>query len=95
MSKVVDLTQERENRAPHLVGPAICLKCGHEWVAVAPVGVTGLECPKCGLNTGDFRGLFEPSNEFWRCECGCESFWLTPTGAKCRLCGKIQIGWVE
>jgi hypothetical protein len=30
---------------------AYCVACGYEWVAVAPVGTVGLECPNpdCGF----------------------------------------------
>ena len=27
--------------------PCRCPDCGHRWQAVAPVGSTGIECPKC------------------------------------------------
>ena len=29
-------------------GKAECLQCGHEWVAVWPLGADELECPACG-----------------------------------------------
>lgn len=32
----------------YCAGQAECLKCGHEWVAVWPLGAEPLRCPKCG-----------------------------------------------
>lgn len=26
----------------------VCPICGHEWDAIAPVGIKGLPCPACG-----------------------------------------------
>lgn len=34
----------------YLHGHAECLNCGHEWIAVWPLGCPSLECPKCGDN---------------------------------------------
>jgi hypothetical protein len=37
---------------PHARGAASCDDCGHEWMAVWPLGAEALECPKChGANT--------------------------------------------
>lgn len=33
---------------PWLHGPAECLACGKEWMAVWPIGCADLECPGCG-----------------------------------------------
>jgi hypothetical protein len=35
-------------------GIAACDVCGHEWAAVAPVGVEALECPNCGAMAGAY-----------------------------------------
>lgn len=43
MNTVVDLDAQR----PHTSGPASCLICCHEWVAVVPVTTSLLECPAC------------------------------------------------
>lgn len=48
MADIVDLDAQR----PHVAGPAMCLRCEHEWVAVRPLGVVVLECPKCGAERG-------------------------------------------
>lgn len=33
---------------------ATCLLCKHVWVAVAPVGMKGKQCPACGYDHDDF-----------------------------------------
>lgn len=48
MADIVDLDAQR----PHYTGPAVCLRCGHEWISVRPLGVVALECPKCGAERG-------------------------------------------
>jgi hypothetical protein len=90
-SNVVSLAKAREERSPHLSGEARCLQCGHEWAAVSPVGTTVLECPSCRLPKGVFRGLVTPNSPtIWICHCKCDTFWLTPQGAFCQLCGDVQ-----
>lgn len=44
---IVDLASAREQRMPHVCGPALCLICQHMWEAVAPLGTRWLECPQC------------------------------------------------
>lgn len=41
-----------------LSGPAVCLACGHEWEAVAPLSadLSKLECPRCGAMSGSLPG---------------------------------------
>jgi hypothetical protein len=48
MSDVVNLDEHR----PHQAGPVVCLRCDYTWVAVRPLGVIFLECPKCGAQRG-------------------------------------------
>ena len=48
MPDIVDLDAHR----PHAVGPALCFRCWHEWVAVRPLGNMFLECPKCAASRG-------------------------------------------
>ena len=48
MGEIVDLDAKR----PHWSGIASCLRCKHEWVAVAPVGTDDLQCPSCGSGSG-------------------------------------------
>lgn len=62
MADVVDLAafraaeepEEEIESANHLSGPAKCLACGHEWIAVAGVGdeCFDLVCPKCDTRRG-------------------------------------------
>lgn len=90
-TNIVSFERTRADRSPHLSGRARCLHCGHEWVAVAPVGTTILECPSCRLCKGAYQGLVAPSSSHvWICSCKCDTFWLTPEGAFCQLCGDIQ-----
>lgn len=37
----------------YCAGPAECLACGREWVAVWPLGADALECPTCGSTDTD------------------------------------------
>ena len=38
---------------PWCDGTSCCLNCGHEWIAVWPLGAESLECPKCGSTDTD------------------------------------------
>lgn len=90
MSKpnIVDLAAEREERTPHLSGNAFCMFCNHEWIAVAPVGTTWLECPGCHGHKGQFKFEFEPpEREVWACCCGNQLFNVTRKGIFCPMCG--------
>lgn len=81
----------RPNTDGWLAGEARCDTCGHDWVAVAPVGALPLECPVCGDMKGWYLKPISKSDEpHWRCTCGNESFSITPTGAYCPRCGKDQ-----
>jgi hypothetical protein len=79
---------------PHLAGFAVCGACQNEWSAVAAVGVTSLECPKCKRYWGAFKHCVEPEIA-WACNCGERLFWLTPTGAMCRRCGVRSNQWAD
>lgn len=73
-----------------LEGPALCLRCGARWVAVASVGyVRTLECPNCHCNTGTMTNLCTvPQGELVRtCKCGCQHFALSSKAAYCVNCG--------
>lgn len=87
MADVVDLAHFKEEQSPHASGPAQCLGCGHRWVAVAPLGVTALECPNCNTDRGVFRSLFGGCWA-WVCVCGNDAYLLSPTHAACLLCGR-------
>ncbi|TAN51578.1 MAG: hypothetical protein EPN21_06295 [Methylococcaceae bacterium] len=73
-------------------GPALCLACRHEWVAVAPVGTDWLECPGCALSKGRFRGPTYPEHDqIFICECGNDLFVLSRQhGMLCPNCGLWQ-----
>lgn len=86
MGTVTELSDYR----PHNSGMAKCLGCGHEWMAVAPVSHrTNLECPSCSLFRGEFMGNCAPSDDepVYQCGCGCELWFVVPSGVFCRGCG--------
>lgn len=96
MGKVIGLGAKQPEDRPHLAGEAFCGACGHEWVAVEPVGNTHFECPKCHRWWGAYKHAAKPKDgDFWRCNCGETLFWLTPTGAMCRRCGTRSADWAE
>lgn len=76
----------------HLTGDAVCSACNHRWAAVAPVGTTALECPRCHRSFGEFTHPVSPPDGayLWICGCGHTTFVLTPSGARCRSCGVMQ-----
>ena len=85
--------EDEKSKVPTLSGEAQCGACGHEWSAVADVGVVHFDCPHCGRMWGTFKSAVEPDTT-WRCECGEKLFWLTPRGAICRACGFAATDWV-
>lgn len=97
MGEIVDISdklERAEKEGPHISGQALCGACLTEWVAVAPVGETSLRCPSCKRYWGAFKHAVEPKAR-WRCNCGEELFWLTPTGAMCRRCGVRSNDWAQ
>jgi len=86
--KVVDIAAAR----PHLTGEAVCSGCKHEWVAVLPVGFEWIECPSCGGSKGLLKHPCIP-DEYWRCKCGSDLFYLMPAGARCRECALMATDW--
>jgi DNA-directed RNA polymerase subunit RPC12/RpoP len=85
-NKVIDILEYQA----HNTGTARCMNCGHEWVAVAPIGVIGgLECPECKLKKGVFVYEVEPE-VIWVCNCGCYLFTLSGVSGQwlCWKCGK-------
>ena len=82
-----------DSRAPHLEGKAKCLVCGHEWHAVAPVGVDSLECSECHAMRGYFVGDIVRGSARWQCNCGGVLFVITPEGTYCPRCGERQRGF--
>lgn len=83
-----------ETTEAHLAGTFVCGACTHEWVGVAPVGQTHVDCPKCGRLWGTAKNAVVPEVS-WRCNCGERLFWLTPTGALCRSCGVYSNDWAR
>lgn len=83
---------EFKRKEPHGSGEAFCIGCGHEWVAVAPVGVTHLQCPECKTMKGHFKFEYYPEvGSFVReCNCGNQLFYLTKDGHLCPNCGTYQ-----
>ena len=92
MNNIVDLAQARQERTPHVSGPARCLACKHEWVAVAPTGVTWMECPSCSLIRGRFVFPHQRDGLVWKCFCENDLFHVTPDGVYCPNCGQWQYG---
>lgn len=85
MGELVSLDQQR----PHLAGTGFCLECRHEWEAVAPIGVVGLECPKCGTHKGTMKGLVYPADDMViHCKCDNPFYFITPEeSVECAYCG--------
>lgn len=48
---------------PWCTGNAECLTCGHEWLAVWPLGANDLECPNCGESDTVRESLPAPPKE--------------------------------
>ena len=90
---VVSLQEYRDEHTPHLSGEAKCVACGHEWVAVCPVGVSFLECPKCGVFKGCMKYDVQRDGNHWHCKCGGCEFRITPDGTYCPACGAWQEGF--
>lgn len=90
---VLDLAAARKDREPHLSGAARCLACRHEWVAVAPTGVTWMECPACTLERGRMVAQAERNEPHWHCGCGNDLFFVVADGMYCPNCGDWQKGF--
>jgi Zn finger protein HypA/HybF involved in hydrogenase expression len=88
-NNVVSLDDHR----PHISGTAKCMDCGHEWPAVAPIGVCTLECPKCGTMRGTWKFDVSRDEPYWTCNCGNKLFYMTPEGMFCPRCGDWQVGY--
>ena len=94
MGKLISLDEHR----PHLSGQALCLVCGYEWIAVAPVGIMHLECPKCERIQGVIKNAIEPSGEqsYYQCNCGESMFFALAMGwLLCRKCGNTFWPWTD
>jgi len=47
---VISFAKAKEGRSPHWTGTVKCIGCGHEPIAVAPMGTVWVECPSCHLH---------------------------------------------
>lgn len=83
MSNVVKISDAR----PHLSGPAWCIECGHKWEIVAPIGLTVIECPKCGGHKGARFAMVQKEGPHWECNCGNGLFFIRDAGTYCPNCG--------
>lgn len=90
MSEVIDLAARREakRREGWISGPAVCLQCAHEWVAVRPEGTLGMECPECHTFKGVNKGLVFIDDKHWTCGCGNDLLRIAGGRAYCPLCGR-------
>ena len=76
---------------PHMSGEAICAACGHESIAVVPVGTWLFECPACHAHKGHMKHPCLPADgHIWNCGCGCDVFRITTKEAICINYGQKQ-----
>jgi len=76
---------------PHGSGEAFCIGCNHTWQAVAPTGVTELECPECKTMKGRYTFAYAPPvSHVWECNCGNQLFNIAAEGIFCPNCGVFQ-----
>jgi hypothetical protein len=106
VSNVVSLDSRRPPKPPepdrsdrggpgcHAAGAALCLACGHKWIATAPIGTFSFDCTRCSGTTGVWAAPFclPQSSVVYACRCGCQHFAAALTqGAwwlMCRQCGQ-------
>jgi len=94
MGKIISLNNPTETEESHCTGEAICMLCGHKWVAVAPVGVMWFECSECHSMKGHMIYDYVRKDEMeWQCGCGNDLFKVTPNGYFCPNCGEWQTGF--
>lgn len=72
---------------PTITGGARCVHCEHEWVGVAPLGTSVLECPECHSMKGLFVWPVERPEIAFKCLCGSMLFYLSPDSTSCYQCG--------
>lgn len=76
---------------PHIEGPTKCMACGYKGHSVAPVGVSLMECPECETEKLVFELMTGPiGGDRWVCNCGCDLFYILPTGLQCTQCATVQ-----
>lgn len=42
-----------DDHRPHEAQYVVCIRCAHDWVAVFPANIVGLECSECGEMSGE------------------------------------------
>lgn len=94
MSDPIDLASHRESRQPHISGTAVCMRCGHTWVAVMPYehrdDTQCLTCPNCSANRGvlDNNFSYGKGRTVFNCKCNGQLFQIDDSGnALCIVCG--------
>lgn len=79
MANVIQFRSKAEagHDGPYATGEAHCT-CGHEWVGVAPTGITNFECPSCGSLQGKWKHPFGPSegDSVFLCSCDEHAFFF-------------------
>lgn len=94
MGDVIRLHSEKMDEENWLSGMAHCIRCGYEWVAVAPVGSIWLYCPGCGCLAGAYQGCVRNGDARWTCNCGNYLFALNENmELYCPNCGTVQDIW--
>lgn len=95
MTNVVGFPPRRKGSGAYVSGPARCIGCRHDWVAVAPAGATELECPNCGAEKGIWMLLIaQHDEEHFGCPCGNQFLHIIRSGAYCPNCG-LAWPWSE
>lgn len=83
----IDLNAHRR----HFAAKVVCLACKHQWIGVAAVGATDLECPECKCPRGVWHYPLTPAQErkVFQCKCGCCAFYvLQGDQIMCMGCGQ-------
>lgn len=98
MNKVVDFTQAKLDRTPHIAGIAFCMNCKHTWthnIALSAMSEAGFECPSCLTMQGVFRSPPVRGSLVRECErCKNDVFRIAPTANDgiliyCAHCGEL------
>lgn len=88
MSNVISI----DSKKPQMSGDARCIECGREWIAVAHVGTSQLECPQCKSMKGIFvNPCCRFSEPHLTCSCGNDYLHIIPTGYYCPRCGDMVL----
>ena len=89
-----NLVQKDEAANTRLRGDAICLGCKHEWTALASIGESEFQCPKCTAKKGILKSFIDFRNEsYYKCSnCDNPYFFVLANGDKqCPICGVLMI----